>query len=416
MKKDFFEDMRNAFVTVRAFYSPVPAHMTKEECERAFDFLLNARSRIVSGVAGRERYVLLYAIDTLFEVRKTGNAEMIFDYADAVHNISELGMKTRTLDSYSFELGLFRKKYGKKYFPFVKNADEFIYPPPKPAKIKREGFFARMLASDSFVLFALIFLFFISVVLSLFESRVPIALFKLALALAAVAFTRNALPLHTVIVSCIAALLFPVFPFAMDAPLLLFFVSLALLALSLYIGVLLFRRVPCFVLLGEAAFLLIELWDLSRRYSFVGGTGSGFLLPAIVGGVLFAGIAVLFWFLRSLLPQRMPAVLVGALFLFAFTFLLLCAAFSHFNYALDGSSAVQSATVISKERRDGFRMPDEYAFTVLFADGDTCEIRVTRRVYARYGVGDELPISRFDGALGEPFYLYEETRGSARGQ
>lgn len=416
MKKDFFEDVRGAFVTVRAFYSPVPSAVTQEACARALDFLLSARSRIVSGVAGRERYVLLYAIDTLFEVRKTGNAEMIFDYADAAHNLPELGMKTRTLESYAFELGLFRKKYGKGYFPFVKNAEEFIYPSPKPAKVKREGFFARVLASEGFLFFALVFVLLLGVVLSFFESRVPHALFMLALALAAVALTRKSLPLHTVIVSCLAALLFPAFPFAMGAPLLLFCVSLALFALCLYIGALLFRRVPCFALLGEAAFLLIELWVLSRQYSFVGGRENAFLLPAIVGGVLFAVIGVLFWFLRSPLPKRKSALTVGAVFLFAFLVLLLCATLSHLNYALDGAPRAQNVTVIDKTHRNDLRLPDEYAFTVRVADGTTCEIRVPRDAYGRYGVGDTLPVSRFDGALGEPFYLYSETRGNAHGQ
>jgi len=67
-------------------------------------------------VQGRD--ILLYCIDQLFVIVAEGDAQKVFDYTDAIHNIPELCMQKRTLRSFCRELKAFRKKYGKTYFPF----------------------------------------------------------------------------------------------------------------------------------------------------------------------------------------------------------------------------------------------------------------------------------------------------------
>ena len=71
--------------------------------------------------APSEKNILLYCIDTLFEILNEGDKQKNFDFADAIHNIPEIYMQKRNLYSFRKELKAFQKKYGKHYFAFINN-------------------------------------------------------------------------------------------------------------------------------------------------------------------------------------------------------------------------------------------------------------------------------------------------------
>lgn len=82
----------------------------------------------------------------------------------------------------------------------------------------------------------------------------------------------------------------------------------------------------------------------------------------------------------------------------------------HLNYALDFSPPEEySSVIVDKDRnshigRSRRKLPTTYKFTVV-ADGKKYELAVTREEYNRYDEGDTYYFYRYEGALGEPFFL-----------
>lgn len=62
--------------------------------------------------------ILIYCIDTLFEIISEGDREKIFDFANAIHNMPEICMGSRPLKTFKGEIREFRDMYGERYFPF----------------------------------------------------------------------------------------------------------------------------------------------------------------------------------------------------------------------------------------------------------------------------------------------------------
>ena len=67
---------------------------------------------------GGEKEVLLYCIDTLFEIIGEGKNKKAFEFCDAVHNISELFCQDNWDKKQYMKIYIkpFRRKYGKEYF------------------------------------------------------------------------------------------------------------------------------------------------------------------------------------------------------------------------------------------------------------------------------------------------------------
>ena len=100
---------------------------------------------------------------------------------------------------------------------------------------------------------------------------------------------------------------------------------------------------------------------------------------------------------------------IGYIFLCAFLAFALTGPFAiHLNYALDFSPPQEYSSVIvdtysklNLGRHDG---PTTYEFTVM-ADGKEYDLTVSRDDYYRYDEGDTYCFYRYEGALGEPFFL-----------
>jgi|GEM_PF-918871 len=116
MNDSFFEQLRHYFVIIRYQYGL--KDRDQEKVDNALASIRQARNELADCTQVQGRDILLYCIDQLFVIVAEGDAQKVFDYTDAIHNIPELCMQKRTLRSFCRELKAFRKKYGKTYFPF----------------------------------------------------------------------------------------------------------------------------------------------------------------------------------------------------------------------------------------------------------------------------------------------------------
>lgn len=125
MNDSFFEQLRYYFVIIRYQYGL--KDRDQEKVDNALALIKQARNELADCDEVQGRDILLYCIDQLFAIIAEGDAQKVFDYTDAIHNIPELGMQKRTLRSFRRELKLFRKKYGRGYFPFVSLRGRFMF-------------------------------------------------------------------------------------------------------------------------------------------------------------------------------------------------------------------------------------------------------------------------------------------------
>lgn len=117
MRAFFYKDLQNKFVDIRFLHSH--GNYDKDRCERTIAEIRTLRKKIKAYSNGQEKEILLYCIDTLFEILNEGDNQKTFDFADAIHNIPEIYMQKRNLYSFRKELSAFQKNYGKQYFAFI---------------------------------------------------------------------------------------------------------------------------------------------------------------------------------------------------------------------------------------------------------------------------------------------------------
>ena len=119
MDHSFYEALQSSFAAIRFCNQ----NNDKERYEKAITNIKSAKKLICKQAKGQEKDILLYCIDTLFNIINEGNTKKLFDFADAIHNIPEIYMQKRNLYSFRSELKSFQKKYGKQYFPFINNVN-----------------------------------------------------------------------------------------------------------------------------------------------------------------------------------------------------------------------------------------------------------------------------------------------------
>ncbi len=117
MKASFYKKLQDDFVMIR--FMQYQDSFDQGKYDSTVLSIRKARKKINMHSAPAEKNILLYCIDTLFEILNEGDKQKIFDFADAIHNIPEIYMQKRNLYSFRKELEAFRKKYGKHYFAFI---------------------------------------------------------------------------------------------------------------------------------------------------------------------------------------------------------------------------------------------------------------------------------------------------------
>ena len=75
-------------------------------------------SELILEAHENDNNILIYCIDTLFEIMSEGDHIKINAFADTIHNMPEICMGVRPLHTFGGEISDFRSRYGEKYFPF----------------------------------------------------------------------------------------------------------------------------------------------------------------------------------------------------------------------------------------------------------------------------------------------------------
>ena len=141
MKLSFYKKLQDDFIMIRFLQNQ--DCLDRKRYESTIVSIREARKKINMHSVPAEKEILLYCIDTLFEILNEGDRQKIFDFADAIHNIPEIYMQKRNLYSFRGELQDFQKKYGKHYFTFINDVKPHFT--KKAPENKREYFSA---ASD----------------------------------------------------------------------------------------------------------------------------------------------------------------------------------------------------------------------------------------------------------------------------
>lgn len=160
----------------------------------------------------------------------------------------------------------------------------------------------------------------------------------------------------------------------------------------------------CFIgMFGSSVGLLFRL-----DYAFIDlGFSPLWLIPLLIS----VGVGI--WAPTTLCDKStMLHTRIGYIFLCAFlAFAIVVPCALHLNYALDFSPPEEySSAIVDKELYRDIKVgkehldPTTYKFTVM-ADGKEYDLAVTGDEYYRYDEGDTYYFYRYEGALGEPFFL-----------
>ena len=190
-------------------------------------------------------------------------------------------------------------------------------------------------------------------------------------------------------------------------------------ALLFVIGLLLTAIFAVVFLKGDARFMIPVLCFVGILCSSVGllfrldyaFIDLGFSPLWVIPLVISVGVGIwapTTWCDKStMLHTRIGYILLCAMLVFAITGPYAV----HLNYALDFSQPQEYSSVIDDKELDmdirigqEHKNPTTYEFTVM-ADGKKYELAVTYDDYYRYDEGDTYYFYRYEGALGEPFFL-----------
>jgi len=141
MKASFYKKLQDDFVTIQVLQNQ--DSFDREQYDSAVLSLRKSRKQIKMQSSPLEKEILLYCIDTLFEILNEDDRNKVFDFANAIYHVPEIYMQERNLYSLRKDFKAFQKKYGKQYFAFIDEVKPYFT--KKAPKNKWEYFSA---ASD----------------------------------------------------------------------------------------------------------------------------------------------------------------------------------------------------------------------------------------------------------------------------
>ena len=102
-------NLQQTLIKLRALFSSPDINTNK--LDAILGDLRFTRKQIAKHAKRRPKKILVYAIDTLFEMIEEGNREKIRDFADLIHNMPEIALKKRNFRSFAREISAFNNKY-----------------------------------------------------------------------------------------------------------------------------------------------------------------------------------------------------------------------------------------------------------------------------------------------------------------
>lgn len=111
MYTSIYKALQQDFIKIRHLYSG--DNYDENLFNETITSIKRIRAKIIKKSKFEGRKLLLYVIDTLFEIIAENNKTKIFDFADTIHNIPEIALGMRNIYSFYEEILTFQKKYGK---------------------------------------------------------------------------------------------------------------------------------------------------------------------------------------------------------------------------------------------------------------------------------------------------------------
>ena len=105
-----YNRLQHDFVIIRSPGS------NEKHFREAVGSIKSARAEISGLPQSAETRLILYCIDTLFEIIDENDCEKSCDFADTIHNVPEILSGIRDISSFEREFRAFQRKYGRDYF------------------------------------------------------------------------------------------------------------------------------------------------------------------------------------------------------------------------------------------------------------------------------------------------------------
>ena len=142
-----------------------------------------------------------------------------------------------------------------------------------------------------------------------------------------------------------------------------------------------------------------------KAYSFYKEPFTPFWEICLTLGLAVGIFVTVKWFWRGTgWGGRIGSLVLCTVLVFLLSWMTLC----HLNYLLDFQPPAQKQAVIEKkEINRNAKSSDTYDFEMT-VDGESFELRIGRREYNKYEVGDTYTFKAYKGAFGKPFYMAED--------
>ena len=102
-------NLSQSFLKLRTLFSSPDINANK--LDAILGDLRFTRKQIAKHAKRRPKKILIYAIDTLFEMIEEGNREKITDFLDLIRDMPEIALKKRSFRSFAREISAFNHKY-----------------------------------------------------------------------------------------------------------------------------------------------------------------------------------------------------------------------------------------------------------------------------------------------------------------
>lgn len=133
---NIYHDLQDCFIKIRHYSFTNSFDLVL--LEKTINKIKNYERYIVNNQLQNEHTILLYCINTLLGIIDENDKKKICAFADTIHNIPEIYIGKRNIESFSFEIKEFCDKYGKEYFAEIyegsntqvktNNGIEFVHP------------------------------------------------------------------------------------------------------------------------------------------------------------------------------------------------------------------------------------------------------------------------------------------------
>ena len=117
--REFYSEIKSYFTAIRFSYAKKRNTEKNEERLLHYKNALNPfYKKLQYHINENENHVLIYCIDALFDIIAEGDFLKVNCFADTIHNMPEICMGIRPLETFRSGISVFRSRYGQDYFPF----------------------------------------------------------------------------------------------------------------------------------------------------------------------------------------------------------------------------------------------------------------------------------------------------------